>query len=317
MIITYIIPGAGIGNQMFMYSAGLALASRLNTELRLGTRNFDRFTRIDRPYQLGCFPEITEQEASLMDIWRMSPGTAVQNVISRWKIRKYNVLCRLVRKIINTMDLAPIHHNYIMNISQDAPFPYPYRFSRVFIQNKAYDDRLSEIPDNTYITGYWESEKYFADYADLVRKKFTFPQEYFNTALTSQVRSCNSVAIHVRRTDKVKEDDLHASNLSYLSKAVKAISVMTNAPKFFVFSDDIKWCRENLRKAFEADYTFIEGNTPPQDMALMTQCKHVIMGPSTFSWWGAWLNVNPQKIVLVPDRKINMSWYPRGAILID
>ena len=319
MIITRILPSAGMGNQMFMYAAGLAASRRLNTELLLDNAEFSELTRDDRPYQLSHFPEITERTASFMDIWRMSPGTAVLHAISLHKIRKYHIFRRLLRKSLFMLNLAPVHHNAIVNVSRCAQFPYPYKYSRVFLENKAYKDRFTELPDNTYITGYWESEDYFADYAELVRKKFTFPQEYFNTALTSQVRSCNSVAVHVRRTDKVREDDSIASNLPYISKALKTIISMTDAAKFFVFSDDIEWCRQNLPKDY--DYTFIDGQTPAQDMALMTQCKHVIMGPSTFSWWGAWLNVNPGKIVLVPNRKneknVDKSWYPRGAILID
>ena len=102
----------------------------------------------------------------------------------------------------------------------------------------------------------------------------------------------------------------------YLKSALPKLESLTDKPEYFVFSDNTDWCRKNLPQIHEAEYTFIEGQTPPQDMALMTQCKHVIMGPSTFSWWGAWLNNNPNKIVLAPDRKINMSWYPKGAIRV-
>ena len=305
-----------MGNQMFMYAAGLAAASRLNTELLLDNADFSSSTRDDRPYQLSCFPKITERTASFTDIWRLSPGTAVLHAISCKPIRKYHLFRRLVRKFIGVKELAPIHHHNIMQLPKDAEFPYPYKFSRVYIQNSAHMEKFSDLPDNTYITGYWESEEWFNGYADAVRRKFTFPDESFDTALTSLVRSCNSVAMHVRRTDKVQEDDSQASNLRYISRALEKVSSMTDSPKFFVFSDDIEWCRANIRKAYDTDYIFIEGQTPPQDMALMTQCKHVIMGPSTFSWWGAWLNNNPNKIVLAPDRKINMSWYPKGAILV-
>ena len=317
MIITHIIPCAGMGNQMFMYAAGLAAASRLNTELLLDNADFSSSTRYDRSYQLSCFQEITERTASFRDIWRLSPGTAVQRAISRKPIRKYHLFRRFVRKFIRVKNLAPIHHQYIVQLPEDASFPYPYKFSRVYIQNSAHMDKFSDLPDNTYITGYWDSEDWFAGYANVVRRKFTFPDEYFDTALTAQVRTCNSAALHVRRTDKVREDDSQASNLRYISRALEKLSSMTDSPNFFVFSDDIEWCRANLRKAYDTDYTFIEGQTPPQDMALMTQCKHVIMGPSTFSWWGAWLNDNQNKIVLAPDRKINMSWYPKGAILVS
>ena len=92
---------------------------------------------------------------------------------------------------------------------------------------------------------------------------------------------------------------------------------LTDNPEFFVFSDDIEWCKENMHKVHEAEYHFIEDQTPAQDMALMSICRHVIMGASTFSWWGAWLNENPKKIIIAPDRKTSLDWYPCGAIVID
>ena len=320
MIVTHI--HAGMGNQMFMYAAGLASALRLGTELVLETSSFNASSpssssRADRPYTLSCFQAITERTASFRDILKLSPGLAVLNAINSKPIKKYHLFRRILRKAIKLLDLAPVGFHYIMNIQADVPFPYPYKFSRIYIQNRAYKDRFNEIPDNTLLTGYWESEDYFADYADAVRKKFRFPPECFDPVLSARVRGCNSVAIHVRRGDKVREDDSQASNMKYLRHALEKISSLTENPKFFVLSDDLDWCRENLHHAMDAHYYFVDGLRPEQDMALMSICKHVIMGPSTFSWWGAWLNENPKKIVLAPDRKINLSWYPRGSILID
>ena len=307
MIIVRIVPGAGMGNQMFMYAAGLAAASRLNTELLLDNADFQYSDRDDRDYQLSFFPEITERSASFIDIWRMSPGTAVMNAISRRQIKKYHIFRRLVRKSIKIMHLAPIHNKYFTQIAQDGPFPYPYKSSpRLFMENNAHKNRFAEIPDNTYLRGHWESEDYFADYADLVRMKFTFAQECFDPKLTAEVRTCEAVAVHVRRGDKAEDNSFYGSNERYLRLAMEKISGLTFRPRFFVFSDDIEWCRETLPKIHDTDYTFIEGRTPPQDMALMTQCRHVIVGPSTFSWWGAWLNDNPNKIIIAPD--INL-WY--------
>ena len=319
---------SGMGNQMFMYAAGLASALRLNTELVLDTSSFHASlpassSRDDRPYQLSCFPSITERTASLMDVWKMSPGVAVLNAIISRPIKKYHLFRRIVRKAITLLNLAPVGYHYWMKIHsmkhpEDVPFPYPYKFSRIYIQNRAYKDKFSEIPDNTYLTGYWESEDYFAEYADVVRKKFRFASECFDPELSERVRACNSVAVHVRRGDKVRDDDSQASNLPYLKHAMKKIAGMTDNPEFFVFSDDMDWCRVNLSKAHETDYHFIDGQTPAQDMALMSICKHVIMGPSTFSWWAAWLNDNPNKIVIAPKNyRANTDWHPHCAILVD
>ena len=284
MIITRIIPGAGMGNQMFMYAAGLAVAEKLHTELRISARDFTKHTKRNRPYYLDSFPAITEQLASFSDTWDISPTLAITNLAMRHSL----IIYRVLRRLIDKFDINIIN-------------PKVYR-PKYF----SYSSEFESIHDGTYIVGFWESERIFADIKELVRKKFTFSSECFASELTAQIRACNSVALHVRRTDKVRKDDSEASNLPYISKALKTISSMTDSPRFFVFSDDIKWCKDNIHKAHDADYTFIEGQTPPQDMALMTKCKHVIVGPSTFSWWGAWLNDNPNKIIIAPDIHL---WY--------
>ena len=290
MIITRILPHAGMGNQMFMYAAGLAAASRLDTELLLDNGDFSTLTTEDRPYQLSCFPEITERTASFPDKWNISPRVAVVDFISRRRIRRYHIFRRLMRKL--AYKLLPAGRMYQ---------PKWYSYSTDF----------ESVHDDTLLIGYWESENIFAGIKDLVRRKFTFAPECFDPALTAQVRACNSVAVHVRRGDKVTKytNSFYSTSEQYLKRAIGKISGLTDSPRFFVFSDDIDWCRKTLPQIYDTDYTFIEGQTPPQDMALMTQCKHVIMGPSTFSWWGAWLNGNPNKIIIAPD--INL-WYRKS-----
>lgn len=292
MIVARIIPGAGMGNQMFMYAAGLASASRLNTELRLGTWDFERATRADRPYQLRFFPAITEPEASFTETFRINPKTAVMNLITRTPIRRLHLFRRAIRKILNKLA------RFDRNVYQPKYFSWSPEFQE-------------KIKDNMIITGYWESEKNFVEVADLVRKKFQFAPECFSPELSAKVRGCNSVAVHVRRGDKVKPNGLlMATRSDYIRSALAKISALTENPKFFVFSDDIDWCRHNLHKINDAHYSFIEGQTPAQDMALMTLCRNVIVSVSTFSWWVAWLNDNPNKIVIAPN--INL-WYESGV----
>lgn len=281
-----------MGNQMFMYAAGLAAASRLNTELVLDNGNFSALTTNDRPYQLSCFPEITERTASFSDVWNISQRRALLSLVERRRIRKYHVLRRLMRKLIRKF------------------WPKGRLFQPEWC---SYSPDFENVRDNTLLSGYFESEKVFAGIKPLVRKKFTFAPECFAPELSEKVRTCNSVALHIRRGDKAQSLMFYASGddcAYYIRQAAAKLSAMTDSPKFFVLSDDIGWCRENLPKIYEADYTFVEGGTAMQDMALMTRCKHVIAGPSTFSWWGAWLNDNPNKIVIAPD--INL-WYREGA----
>ncbi len=291
MIIDLILPHAGMGNQMFMYAAGLALSQRLKTELVLDTWGYDEPDV--RGNFLDKFPNITERRASLKEIWKFVKAQAVVDYLG---IRGQSIYKHPFRRLLYEL------------LSRTGIL----RKGKVFYEADT-SDYLMTAPDNIYLSGYWETEKYFADVKDLVRKKFTFSADCFNPELSEKIKACNSVALHIRRGDKVTRKDFLASDDNYTRHAIEKISALTSDIKFFVFSDDIAWCRENLPKIHEADYTFINGQTAQQDMALMSICKHVIMGPSTFSWWGAWLNDNPKKIIIAPDLNL---WLP-GQIVSD
>ena len=290
MIIVRIMPYAGLGNQMFMYAAGLSAATRLNTELRLGAWNFNVYSSLDRPYSLSCFPAITEENATFSETWRISPKIAMIMFISgKKRIRRRYIFRFLLREAVR---------KFVSNEGIYSPRYY------------SYSPEFESISDNTYISGFWESEKIFSGIKDKIRTKFTFGQEYFDPQLSAKIRGCNSVAFHVRRGDKTNSQGFFASDCHYLKDAMTRILSLTDKPEFFVFSDDIEWCKINLPQIYDTEYTYIEGQTPTQDMALMTQCRHVIISPSTFSWWGAWLNNNPGKIIIAPD--INL-WYWNGT----
>ena len=270
---------------MFMYAAGLALAQRFNTKLALAPSGFYNLTREDRPYQLSNFPAITEKFASFRETWKISPRYAMLDFIYYKPIKSFHFCRRTLRKI---------SWKYLA----DGNFYKASYFS--------YSPEFENVQDNTYIAGFWESEKIFSNISDLVRKKFKFADSCFNPELTAKIKSCNSVALHIRRGDKIQLSNFIGSDEHYIRTAIEKIYSLTENPEFFVFSDDINYCRENLPKIYpNAKYNFIS-QTPAQDMALITICKHVITAPSTFSWWGAWLNENPGKIIIAPD--INL-WY--------
>ena len=275
MIIDLIMPHAGMGNQLFMYAAGLAVSQRLKTELVLDTWGFNEPDV--RGNFLDKFPNITKRRAKLSEIWKFAKAQAVVDYLG---IRGHSVYKHPFRRLLfELMQRTGTLKN-----------------SKVYSDSDS-KNYLNDVPDNIYLSGFWGSEKYFADVKDLVREKFKFSPDCFNPELLRKIQSCNSVAIHVRRSDKVNNKGFFASDGNYINHAVTKIKSLTQEPQFFVFSDDIQWCRENLSDNF----TFIDGQTAQQDLALMSQCKHVIMGPSTFSWWAAWLNNNPNKIIIAPD----------------
>ena len=298
MIITRI--SAGMGNQMFMYAAGLALSQRLNTELKLDIYEFG--DRSFRKYALNTFPNITEESASFRDIYKLAPFMAIADY---FHVRGNSIFKHPFRRLMyECMNRVGLLEGGRAARKQRHPGSVlaPIPFSRVYFPQVPYPEEFTKIQDDTYITGFWESEKFFTDITGLVREKFTFPDECFDPELTARLKAGNSIAVHVRLGDKADSDDEYVSRLTYyLKNALPKLESLSDEPEYFVFSDNIDWCRKNLHQLHDAEYTFIEGETPAQDMALMTQCRHVIMSFSTFSWWGAWLNRTPNKIIIAPE----------------
>lgn len=159
-----------------------------------------------------------------------------------------------------------------------------------------------------YFKGFFQSERYFKDVADEVRRLFTFPHQRANERsrrLREQILADpNAVSLHVRRGDYLLpqfwETVGRMCPLAYYEKALNEICQRVPSPHFYVFSDDLEWVCEHLHLE---NAVYIEGNTGDdswQDMMLMSCCKHHIIPNSTFSWWAAWLNPHQDKIVVAP-----------------
>ena len=281
---------------MFMYAAGLSAATRLNTELKLGMWGL-KAVKADRQYQLSCFPAITEKAASWKDLLRLCPGQLLTNLFLYKPVRRRHIFRRAALKFLRLLSIDTCERR--LPSREKRPFPYLSRFQRVYFTPNDYHE-FHRIVDDTILLGFWANAGYFENVEGLLRKKFTFSQECFDEELLHKVITCNSVALHVRRGDKVNNKSFKPSTIPYLKASLEKISSLTHKPVFFVFSDGMDWCKETLPKLSDAEFHFIEGHTPPQDMAIMTKCKHVIVAPSHFSWWGAWLNDNPGKIIITP-----------------
>jgi hypothetical protein len=121
------------------------------------------------------------------------------------------------------------------------------------------------------------------------------------------IEETNSVSIHIRRGDFLLEEEKFGNICTpqYYGKAITEIGRRVETPVFFFFSDDMKWVRENMRIPHPYYIDWNRGKDSWQDMFLMSKCKHHIIANSTFSWWGAWLNPSPQKVVVTPGRFLN------------
>ena len=177
-----------------------------------------------------------------------------------------------------------------------------------------YEPQFMALPDDILINGYWQSEQYFKVYEQDIRKEFSFIIPLFgkNLEISKLIQSNNAVSMHIRRGDYVANKALHTIfhqlKPAYYEDAAQIIASKISNPHFFIFSDDPEWTKENIHLPYA--HTYITHNTPAtdfEDMRLMSLCQHNIMANSSFSWWGAWLNTNPEKIVIAPK-----NWFCDG-----
>ncbi len=156
---------------------------------------------------------------------------------------------------------------------------------------------------NYYFEGVWANYEYLVGIEDILIRDFEFRDGMSekNLEYLKRILDSNSVSIHVRRGDYVKLGYLLTTD-NYYIKAIDIINKKVNYPKFFVFSNDYDYCR----KLFDGkiNYEIVEGNEGQdsfRDMQLMSNCKNNIISNSTFSFWGAFLNRTPEKIVIAPN----------------
>jgi len=163
-----------------------------------------------------------------------------------------------------------------------------------------YDRRLfNKIEDSTNLEGYFQSYKYFEHCQDLVGDQFTFKNEIQTKALQyiDNIRQGKQVVtIHIRRTDYVNLPNHHPlCSIDYYNRAIQHFN--QDETVFIVCSDDIKWCQDNIK----AKYIHYSPNDTFVDLCIMTLADHNIIANSSFSWWGSWLNTNPNKKVIAPN----------------
>ena len=169
-----------------------------------------------------------------------------------------------------------------------------------------YNAAFRDWGDDSYLHGYWQSEKYFADIADRIRADFTFPafSNTKNAQMADRIRASTAVSLHIRRGDYLALTAHVQCDQTYYETALAQILNSAEAePTVFVFSDDPQWAKDNLPLPCEKVVVDFNGpQTDFEDMRLMSLCQHNIIANSSFSWWAAWLNRNPGKRVAGPAR---------------
>ncbi len=273
----------GLGNQMFQYAFGRRMALVSNKELVLDQsllldrsqphelvthRNFD----LDI-FNLGHYRWGTEEEIFLYN------GASNPSLIKK-AVRRFKNIISPKKTIIQKAN--EFNADYL-NIKTDACF-----------------------------VGRWQSELYFRDVAQQIKTEFTF-NIIFNSEIEKYIaiiNNCNAVCLHIRRGDLITSAIYNTSigvlNWDYYQSALAYIKEQIVNPVFFIFSDDIEWCRRNIKLPEQCHYMDdnIAGKKAEGHLYLMKQCKHFIISNSTYAWWGAWLSEEQNKQVVYPK-----NWY--------
>ncbi len=287
MIIVKLI--GGLGNQMFQYASGRYLAHKYRTELKLDIRDFKNYAL--RNYDLNCF-DIIENFATSSEL--------------------SHILFPSDRPVIK------VSKRFIWNVLRVQPIEYIKETEYSFQQN------FLKLQDNVYLDGYWQSEKYFLDIENIIRKEFSVVKPLTSTSqdLAERIKNCESVSLHVRRGDYVsdpKTNSMHGvCGVDYYRNAIDLIREKIETPCFFIFSDDSEWACFNIKP--NAPTIYVRHNDYSrdyEDIFLMSMCKHHIIANSSFSWWGAWLNENPEKIVIAPKKWFNSKNMDTKDLLPD
>ena len=163
------------------------------------------------------------------------------------------------------------------------------------------------LSPSNYIIGDYQSEKYFKDIENIIRKEFVLKDEISDKYkdIIEKMKSHNSVSIHLRGGDYVlgKKSGFHGMcSPEYYREAINTMKNRVVDVHFFIFTDDIKWAEKHID--FPNPHTLVSDTSsrPEKELILMSLCKHNIIANSTFSWWGAWLNNNKDKIIIAPKK---------------
>lgn len=275
MIITNLL--GGLGNQMFQAACGRAHSLRTGQSLKLSVDQFNGY-RLHNGYEIAKvfrWQPALATSGELRDLLGWQSHPLVRRVLGRPAMRKWSS-----RRWVN----EPHLHFWPEALQRDGP---------------------------CYLHGYWQSERYFADFAAQIRADYAFAFDWdeADRAVLRQMRAGPCVSLHVRRGDYLSAKNtglLVSLGLDYYQAALRHVVAQVPGLRCFAFSDDPEWVLRHL--APEVDrLTVVSHNRDSRsahDMRLMSQASHHIIANSSFSWWGAWLNPSPDKIVVAPRQ-----WY--------
>lgn len=274
MIITRLT--GGLGNQMFQYAAGRALALKHGAELKL-----------DRAW-FTADPAPLAHEAYALDGFSLTPAFATPQEIDAAHNRGLPRLVRWSRGLRRRLGLP------VPGVAYDGDFSFQPGFW--------------SHPDGTYLHGNWQSEKYFAPAGAAIRQDFAHrtPPPPDLQPILDRIGRGPSVCVHFRRGDYVSNPTYARENgaldLAYYERAITRVRARSPDAKLYVFSDDIERVAAEFNPGCPHEYVREPaGTTPAETLRLMRACRHFVIANSTLSWWAAWLSTAADQVVIAPD----------------
>ncbi|MDQ1148971.1 alpha-1,2-fucosyltransferase [Sphingobacterium zeae] len=260
----------GLGNQLFQYAFFLALQQKFK-QVKADLTDFEDYD-LHNGFELEAIFNINLPQLSTFET----------NIYTR---NNNKWLWRKLKRLFNTKHIF---------LEETAPFSF---------SKQIFEDKKSR-----YYWGYWQHIDYINQVASLLRQNLTFPpfNDTENIRIQHLIQQKNAVSLHVRRGDYLQEPlfkDICTEE--YYEKSIQYMLETQESPLFIVFSNDIGWCKSTFKNL---NMIFVEqnvGSNSFRDLQLMSLCKHHIIANSSFSWWGAWLNDDPDKVVVSPKKWIN------------
>ena len=264
----------GLGNQLFQYAFAIALQAEFpDDEVKVNTRCF-RGYHLHNGYELDRLFEVKLPQASIFDLLKFAYPWINYKI---WQVGH---------------KLLPMRKYMINDISFKGDFNWSY------------------VKNTMYFDGYWQSEKFFWNHKEEIKKAFKFPiiKDRYNLNAINFIKSKPTAFIHIRRGDYLN-NPLYKDicTKEYYKQAIEILKMRYNYNQFIIFSNDIMWCKNNFSNILDGTNTVYsdwnKDNNSHFDIQLMSKCDAGIIANSSFSWWGAWLS--DAKVIICPHKWIN------------
>lgn len=271
----------GLGNQMFQYAFARKLQILSKKKVYLDTR-FINHEDISMYAKINSFYKKCDYRKYGLNHFKIILPEANENIVKRWKfIEKHSEKDKLLCKLAQT-------HVWFSWYNEESMKEGMFN--------------LSDCICPTYFQGYFFDIRYFYDIRNLLCKEFCVKKSInLIPELCTILNTENTVGVHIRKGDfsKLSRD---ISQTEYYPKAMKRIKEEITNPFYLVFSDDVEWVKNNIEIKEKKIYVSEIGYSDFEELTIMKYCKHNIIANSTFSYWAAYLNNNPKKIVICPKR---------------